>query len=91
MQFYKGIEEGCTKHQDKLWSDLKTLLKSIGIRDYSIVTDEKNNAVFRVMIVCSHEAVGNLPTHPVMKKRRAYITDIMESNNNTQVTLPLVI
>jgi L-rhamnose mutarotase len=68
------------------------LLKSSGIRDYSIFIDETTNALFSVMNAHSHEAVGNLPAHPVMKKGWAYMKDNMKSNsNNSPVTVPLLI
>ena len=90
MQLHKGFEAEYKKRHEVLWPDLKVLLKSSGISDYSIFLDETTNSLFGVLKVDNQQALKDLPAHPVMKKWWAYMKDIMESNDdNSPVSIPL--
>lgn len=90
MQLYKGFEAEYKKRHDALWPDLKQLLKSKGISEYSIFLDETTNSLFAVMKAENLEALNELPSNPVMKKWWDFMKDIMETNSdNSPVTIPL--
>ncbi|SRR6266576_1806808 len=90
MQLNKGFEVEYKKRHDKLWPELKELLKSTGISEYSIFLDETTNGLFGILKIDDLELLDNLPQHPVMQKWWLYMKDIMESNpDNSPVSIPL--
>lgn len=82
MQLHKGSEAEYKKRHDALWPDLKELLKSNGISEYSIFLDERTNNLFSLMKADNLDALKDLPSHPVMKKWWTYMKDIMETNED---------
>jgi L-rhamnose mutarotase len=90
MQLYKGFEAEYKKRHDALWPELKQLLKSKGISDYSIFLDETTNSLFSIMKAENPETLNELPSHPIMKKWWNYMKDIMETNDdNSPVSISL--
>ncbi len=90
MQLNKGTEAEYKKRHDELWPELKELLKSTGICEYSIFLDETTNSLFGVLKIDGTILLDNLPQHPVMQKWWLYMKDIMESNpDNSPVSIPL--
>ena len=90
MQLYKGFEAEYKKRHDALWPELKQLLKSKGISEYSIFWDETTNSLFSIMKAENPEVLNELPSHPVMKKWWNYMKDIMETNeDNSPVSIAL--
>jgi L-rhamnose mutarotase len=90
MKLFPGLEEEYRKRHDSLWPELKDLLKSSGVRDYSIFLDEETHTLFGVMQVEDPDGLRNLPEHPVMKKWWAYMRDIMDTNqDHSPVSVPL--
>jgi len=90
MQLSKGFEAEYKKRHEALWPDLQELLKTAGIREYSIFLDNTTNNLFGFMKAENADSLNNLPAHPVMKKWWAYMKDIMETNNdNSPVSIPL--
>lgn len=90
MQLYKGFEEEYKKRHSALWPDLRELLKSKGISEYSIFLDEATNNLFSTMKARDPHVLDELPSHPVMKKWWDYMKDIMETNaDNSPVSTSL--
>jgi L-rhamnose mutarotase len=90
MQLHKGFEEEYKRRHDKLWPELKDLLKKNGVSEYSIYLDETTNTLFGVMEVEDSLLLQSMPDHPVMKKWWAYMRDIMDTNSdNSPVSVPL--
>ncbi|HXR85087.1 MAG TPA: L-rhamnose mutarotase [Hanamia sp.] len=90
MQLYKGFEAEYKKRHDELWPDLKELLKSKAISEYSIFLDEKTNNLFAIMKSENPDALNELPSNPVMQKWWDFMHDIMETNSdNSPVSEPL--
>jgi L-rhamnose mutarotase len=46
MKLHTGCAGEYKKRHDALWDELATLLKSIGIKEYSIFLDEETNYLF---------------------------------------------
>lgn len=90
MKLFKGQEQEYKKRHDTIWPELKSLLTTAGIEDYSIFLDEETNVLFGVLKIKDKTKLDELPHHPVMKKWWAYMKDIMESNpDNSPVSVPL--
>jgi L-rhamnose mutarotase len=90
MKLFRGFEEEYRKRHDELWPDLKELLKSTGISEYSIFLDETTNDLFGFLKAENPKMLDDLPAHPVMQRWWKHMGDIMESNSdNSPVSIPL--
>ncbi|MBG6200506.1 MAG: L-rhamnose mutarotase [Roseibium album] len=72
-----GMEAEYKKRHDEIWPELAALLKSAGIRDYSIHLDRDTNILFGVLWREDGHKMEGLPEHPVMQKWWAHMSDIM--------------
>jgi L-rhamnose mutarotase len=82
MKLFKGKEDEYKKRHDAIWPELKSLLKTTGIEDYSIFLDEETNILFGVLKVEDTLKLDELPHHPVMRKWWNYMKDLMETNED---------
>src|SRR5258705_7682452 len=82
MKLHQGQELEYKKRHDTLWPELKELLKTTGISNYSIFLDEKTNDLLGVMEIENQKALDELPNHPVMKKWWDYMKDIMDAHED---------
>jgi L-rhamnose mutarotase len=90
MHLRRGFEDEYKRRHDNLWPELKDLLKTSSISEYSIFLDETTNTLFGFMHIDDSYAMEKLPEHPVMKKWWAYMRDIMDTNpDNSPVSVPL--
>jgi L-rhamnose mutarotase len=90
MKLFKGKEEEYKRRHDELWPELKELLKTNGISEYSIFLDKETNILFGVMNAENQSSLDKLPSEPIMQKWWAYMKDIMESNaDNSPVSVTL--
>ena len=90
MKLFPGFEEEYKKRHDRLWPELKDLLKNSGVHQYSIYLDKDSLTLFGVMQVEDPLLLQDLGVHPVMKKWWSYMRDIMDTNpDNSPVSVPL--
>lgn len=90
MQLFPGKVEEYRRRHDNLWPELRDLLKSSGIQEYSIFLDEKTNALFGVLRIADTLKLDDLPAQPVMKEWWRHMSDIMETNpDHSPVSIPL--
>ncbi len=90
MKLLPGFESEYKRRHDELWPELKTLLLSRGIRDYSIFLDEATLDLFAVFRVEEEDELTTLAGVAVMKRWWAYMKDIMETNpDHSPVSIPL--
>ena len=90
MQLNKGAEAEYKKRHDELWPELRQLLKSTGISEYSIFLDEATNSLFGILKIEDKQLLDDLPAHPLMQKWWLFMKDIMESNpDNSPTSIPL--
>ncbi len=82
MKLFKGYEEEYKKRHAQIWPELKSLLRSKGIRDYSIFLDETTGDLFAILKLPDKIKLDELPADPVMKKWWDYMKDIMETNHD---------
>src|SRR5215467_8079720 len=82
MKLFKGKEAEYKKRHDEIWPELKSLLKTSGIEDYSIYLDEETNILFGVLKVENTLSLDNLPDHPIMKRWWNYMKDVMQTNED---------
>jgi len=90
MKLLPGQSAEYRKRHDEIWPELKSLLQNSGIRNYSIFLDESTNQLFGYLQISNEQELEKLPEEPVMKKWWAYMSDIMETNeDNSPVSISL--
>jgi L-rhamnose mutarotase len=78
------------KRHDEIWPELVDLLKDAGVSDYSIYLDEEHHVLFAVLRRTVSHSMSTLPSHPVMKRWWAHMSDIMRANpDGSPVVEPL--
>jgi L-rhamnose mutarotase len=82
MKLFAGNAEEYKKRHDAIWPELKSLLKTTGINEYSIFFDEETDILFGVLGIEDPTKLDELPGHPVMRKWWNYMKDIMETNED---------
>ena len=90
MQLHRGQADVYRKRHDEIGEELRRLLKSVGISDYSIFLDEETYALFAVLKIADPALLDTLPAHRVMQDWWKYMSDIMEANGDySPVVKPL--
>jgi L-rhamnose mutarotase len=90
MKLKPGFRDEYRKRHDALWSELKALLKSQGISDYSIFYDAETDILFGVQNVEGEASSQDLGTKAIVRNWWAFMADIMETNpDKSPVTIPL--
>lgn len=90
MKLNPGSEEEYRRRHDQIWPELKDLLSSAGIEDYSIFLDEETGSLFAIMKIQDATKLDSLPSYPIMKKWWSYMKDIMASNpDHSPISIPL--
>ena len=79
MQLKKGNEEEYRQRHERIWPELRDLLVSTGISDYSIYLDEASGKLFATMKFADEQALARLPQNAVMQRWWSYMEDIMET------------
>jgi L-rhamnose mutarotase len=91
MKLHQGQVAEYKKRHDEIGADLVALLKSIGIKDYSIFLDEETHILFAILKIKDPKLLDTLPAHDVMQKWWKFMGDIMDANpDNSPVVKPLV-
>ena len=78
------------RRHEKIWPELKKVMKDAGISDYSIFLDGDSNTLFAVQTVSGDGGSQELGQLEVVRKWWEYMADIMRVNpDNSPVTEPL--
>jgi len=90
MYLNEGQKEEYKKRHNELWPELRQLLKSAGVSEYSIFLDEETNVLFAFQKVSGDGGSQDLGQTEIVQKWWAFMADIMKSNaDNSPVTVPL--
>src|SRR5688572_3977878 len=90
MKLKPGFANEYKRRHEKLWPELKALLKEAGISDYSIFLDDESNTLFAVQKTISNEGSQDLATHEIVQRWWKYMADIMDTNSDySPVSVPL--
>lgn len=90
MYLNEGQKEEYKKRHNELWSELRQLLKSAGVSEYSIFLDEETNILFAFQKVSGDGGSQDLGQTEIVRKWWAFMADIMKTNaDNSPVTVPL--
>jgi len=90
MQLKPGCEEEYKRRHDRIWPELKALLKETGVSDYSIFLDPRTGTLFACQRQSGGSSSQDLGSNPVVQRWWAYMADIMETNpDHSPVSKPL--
>ena len=90
MHLREGQEEEYKKRHNKIWPELKKLLKEAGISEYSIFLDDETSTIFAFQKVQETGGSQTLGENEIVKKWWAYMADIMKTNpDNSPVSIDL--
>ena len=90
MKLNKGQKKEYIKRHDALWPELKALLKTSGVSEYSIFFDEETHTLFAFQKVSGSGGSQDLANNAIVKKWWDFMADIMEVNpDNSPVSIPL--
>lgn len=90
MQLNAGQAELYRQRHDDIWPELVSLLKEVGISDYSIFLHEATNSLFAVLRRTPDHAMDALPLEPLMQRWWEHMADIMHTHDtNEPVVEPL--
>lgn len=90
MKLIPGNAAEYKKRHDEVWPELKELIRSQGVYDYSIFLDEETDTLFAVQKLKGASGSQDLGENPLVKKWWEYMSDIMVTNpDNSPVSVPL--
>ena len=90
MKLNEGQKKAYKERHDKLWPELKQLLKNNGVSEYSIFLDEETNTLFAFQKVSGEGGSQDLSDNDIVKKWWDFMADIMVTNpDNSPVSIPL--
>jgi L-rhamnose mutarotase len=90
MKLNPGQREAYIERHDKIWPELKALLKESGVSEYSIFLDGETNTLFAFQKVSGDGGSQDLGKTEIVKKWWKYMADIMEVNpDNSPVSTAL--
>ncbi|MGL5721544.1 MAG: L-rhamnose mutarotase [Brevinema sp.] len=90
MSVKKGFEVEYKKRHDEIWDELKDVLKSHGVHDYSIFLNSSTNQLFGVVFIESLEKWDAIAKTEVCQRWWKYMADIMPSNtDNSPISVEL--
>lgn len=87
MYLSKGLKEECKKRHDKIWLEMKKVLKEAGISDFPILLNEETDTLFAFLKVSDDRGFQDLGQIEIVRKRLKHMADIMRTNpDNSHVT-----
>ncbi len=92
--FKMKLKEECVaeykRRHNQIWPELKELIKSTGVYDYSIFYDEDTRILFAVQKIAGDASSQDLGSNPVVQRWWKFMADLMEVNEDySPVTIPL--
>ena len=90
MNLHPGQAAEYEKRHDAIFPELVTLLKEVGISDYTIWLDPEDHHLFAILTRSDDHKLDGLPDEAVMKRWWAFMGDIMATNpDSSPVQVPL--
>ena len=90
MYLNEGQKEEYKKRHNDLWPELRQLLKTAGVSEYSIFLDDETNTLFAFQKVSGEGGSQDLGQTEIVQKWWAFMADIMKTNDdNSPKMVPL--
>ncbi|MCL2170688.1 MAG: L-rhamnose mutarotase [Defluviitaleaceae bacterium] len=80
MQVFKDSYEEYARRHDALWPEMREMLQSHGVREYSIFLDNETGVLFAHAKIESEKLWDDISKTDICKKWWEYMADIMATN-----------
>ena len=82
MKLYKGMELEYQRRHEKIWPEVKHMIKESGISNYSIFWDNETDVLFAYMEIEESKSDQAMAANEIREKWWKYMCDIMETNDD---------
>lgn len=90
MKLKEGQKKEYVRRHNAIWPELKELLKSAGVSEYSIFFDPETNLLFAFQKVSGKGGSQDLANHKIVRKWWNHMADIMEVHeDNSPISIPM--
>ena len=90
MKLKNGYKDEYMRRHNAIWPDLKELLNSSGVGEYSIFFDTETHTLFAFQKISEKGGSQDMGNHPIVRKWWDYMADIMEVHeDNSPISIPL--
>jgi L-rhamnose mutarotase len=79
----KGMTQEYIRRHQPIWPELQQALTAHGVHNYSIFLHEESGMLFGYMEVLDEALLNELPHDRVMKRWWKYMTEVLESEDDT--------
>lgn len=79
LRLKPGAEAEYRRRHDELWPEMRALLEASGIVHYEISLHAATNMLFAFIVRRRDHAMDRIPEHPVGKRWRVHMADILET------------
>jgi len=86
-----GQEEEYLRRHHEIWPEMQALLLARGVIHYEISLHRASHLLFAFIVRRRDHSMAELPDHPVTRRWRAYMADILEIESGTKPIIdPLI-
>ncbi|WP_200979960.1 L-rhamnose mutarotase [Echinicola sp. 20G] len=90
MKLYSGQLEEYIRRHNPIWEELKQVLKSHGVNNYSIFHDKETNYLFGYAEISSEEQWESIAKTAICRKWWDHMSELMETNaDNSPISINL--
>lgn len=89
LKLRPGMAEEYRRRHDAIWPEMTAMLVGSGILRYEIYLDETTNTLFAHILRRADHTMAKNRDHPVMRRWRAYMADVLEMDGEFAVSTPL--
>lgn len=82
MKLYPEVKTEYQKRHEKLWPEMRQMLKAHGAESYSIFFDTETNELFGYLEIKDEEKWSRVSETEINQKWWAYMKDLMETNSD---------
>lgn len=83
LRLKPGTQAEYRRRHDELWPEMRELLLSSGIVHYEIGLHPATNMLFAFIVRRRDHTMDRIPDHPVGRRWRAYMADVLETFEGT--------
>ena len=86
MTLKKGKIEEYKKRHDEIWPEISQVLTQLGIKNYSIYYDSKDNTLIEYMELTDENRFDEMEEIDIVKKWNIYMQDLLVTKSSTNAS-----
>ena len=86
MTLKKGKIEEYKKRHDEIWPEISQVLTQLGIKNYSIYYDSKDNTLMEYMELTDENRFDEMEGIDIVKKWNIYMQDLLVTKSSTNAS-----